>query len=123
MTSTPTRRLRCHHDRAGDDQLPPPEWPTSPSIIDDITDLLEPLPVHRRWGLIAYLSERYYEGWRPGRAEIADLVADLGLPTVNEYHPRTVRRYTTADPAPAPSSVPDTAVTSTPTALTSTPPL
>jgi len=59
--------------------LPIVDWPSSPSIVDDVRDLLEPLPLTRRWGLIAYLSVRYYDGWRPDRDEIADIVAiELG---------------------------------------------
>ena len=106
-TSTPTRRLRCHHDRGaadvGDagDEVPPPQWPASPSIVDDVVDLLTPLPVHRRWGLIAYLSEQYYDGWRPSRTEIADLVAvELGVLTPDDYVARAARRRIAPGSAP-----------------------
>jgi len=45
-------------------------------ITSDIPfSLLAPLSIRRRRGLIARLSVGYYEGWRPSRAEVADLVA------------------------------------------------
>jgi len=47
----------------------------TPSIADRFADLLEPLSERRRRGLIARLSVGYYEGWRPSRAEVAELVA------------------------------------------------
>ena len=102
MTDFRPRRLRCQHDDAVEDQPPAAQWPTSPSIVDHVLDLLVPLPLHRRWGLIAYLSERYYDGWRPGRTEIADLIAlDSGLLTLDDYIDRSHRRRT------APHTVPD----------------
>ena len=42
---------------------------------DRFADLLAPLSPRRRRGLIARLSQGYYEGWRPSRAEVAALVA------------------------------------------------
>ena len=47
----------------------------TPSIADRFEDLLAPLSARRRRGLIARLSVGYYEGWRPSRAEVAELVA------------------------------------------------
>lgn len=47
----------------------------TPSIADRFADLLAPLSSRRRRGLIARLSVGYYEGWRPSRAEVAELVA------------------------------------------------
>lgn len=47
----------------------------TPNIADRFADLLAPLSSRRRRGLIARLSVGYYEGWRPSRAEVADLVA------------------------------------------------
>lgn len=47
----------------------------TPSIADRFADLLAPLSPRRRRGLIARLSQGYYEGWRPTRAEVAALVA------------------------------------------------
>jgi hypothetical protein len=46
-----------------------------PNIADRFADLLAPLSSRRRRGLIARLSVGYYEGWRPSRAEVAELVA------------------------------------------------
>ena len=46
-----------------------------PNIADRFADLLAPLSTRRRRGLIARLSVGYYEGWRPSRAEVAELVA------------------------------------------------
>jgi hypothetical protein len=48
---------------------------TPPNIADRFADLLAPLSTRRRRGLIARLSVGYYEGWRPSRAEVAELVA------------------------------------------------
>ncbi|WP_420124239.1 hypothetical protein [Nakamurella sp.] len=47
----------------------------TPNIADRFADLLAPLSPRRRRGLIARLSQGYYEGWRPTRAEVAALVA------------------------------------------------
>jgi hypothetical protein len=48
---------------------------STPNIADRFADLLAPLSTRRRRGLIARLSVGYYEGWRPSRAEVAELVA------------------------------------------------
>lgn len=47
----------------------------TPNIADRFADLLAPLSARRRRGLIARISVGYYEGWRPTRAEVAELVA------------------------------------------------
>lgn len=47
----------------------------TPNIADRFADLLAPLSSRRRRGLIARISVGYYEGWRPTRAEVAELVA------------------------------------------------
>ena len=47
----------------------------TPNIADRFADLLAPRSPRRRRGLIARLSQGYYEGWRPSRAEVAALVA------------------------------------------------
>jgi hypothetical protein len=52
-----------------------PRIGATPNIADRFADLLAPLSARRRRGLIARLSVGYYEGWRPGRAEVAELVA------------------------------------------------
>lgn len=48
---------------------------STPNIADRFADLLAPLSPRRRRGLIARLSQGYYEGWRPSRSEVAALVA------------------------------------------------
>jgi hypothetical protein len=44
------------------------------SIADTYADLLAPLSQRQRKGIIAQLSVGYYEGWRPSRREIQELV-------------------------------------------------
>jgi hypothetical protein len=67
--------------------------PTPPSIVDGYADLLELLGPGRRRGLIAWLSVRYYDGYRPSRSEIADLIAvELGTLTVDESLARQRQR-------------------------------
>lgn len=63
------------------------------NIADSFADLLKPLSRQRRRGLIAQLSIGFYEGWRPGREEIADLVAvELGTLTIDDSLERQRRR-------------------------------
>lgn len=52
-----------------------PDARATPNIADRFADLLAPLSARRRRGLIARISVGYYEGWRPSRAEVAELVA------------------------------------------------
>ena len=81
---------RSPHDEQRPQLLPQPRRPTNgricserpepdpratPNIADRFADLLAPLSARRRRGLIARLSVGYYEGWRPSRAEVAELVA------------------------------------------------
>jgi hypothetical protein len=64
---------------ADDRAVARPEQPrigATPNIADRFADLLAPLSGRRRRGLIARLSVGYYEGWRPSRAEVAELVAE-----------------------------------------------
>jgi hypothetical protein len=50
-----------------------------PNIADDYDDLLGMLSRRKRLGMIAWLSVGFYDGWRPSRSEVADLVAvELG---------------------------------------------
>jgi hypothetical protein len=58
-----------------DQPAPPTRAGATPNIADRFADLLAPLSSRRRRGLIARLSVGYYEGWRPSRAEVAELVA------------------------------------------------
>jgi len=56
----------------------------TPSIADFYADLLQPLNERQRKGLIAQLSVGYFEGWRPTRPEMAQLVAQ----ELRRGHPR-----------------------------------
>jgi hypothetical protein len=63
------------------------------NIADHYRDLLALVSKRKRLGIIAQLSVGFYEGWRPSRAEVADLIAlDLGLMTVDEAHERVRKR-------------------------------
>ena len=56
-----------------------------PHISDRYADLLEPLSQRQRRAITSQLTIGFYEGWRPSRAEIAELVAaELGIITVDE---------------------------------------
>jgi hypothetical protein len=60
---------------------PTPRWQIAPTpnIADRFADLLEPLDDRKRRGMISWIAIRFYDGWRPSRDEIADLVAvELG---------------------------------------------
>jgi len=65
---------------------PAPSWyHTPPNIVDPFADLLALLGEPKRRGMISWIAVRYYDGWRPGREEIADLVAvELGSLSVDE---------------------------------------
>lgn len=55
------------------------------NISDQYADLLEVLDERKRAGMVSLLSVNYYEGWRPTRAEVADLVAvQLGVLSIEE---------------------------------------
>jgi len=55
------------------------------NITDQYRDLLSYLRPAQRKGLTARLANGYYEGWRPSRDEIADLVGvELGVITWDE---------------------------------------
>ncbi len=72
---------------------PARQRPRTPSITDGIEDLLDLLEPPKRRGMIAWLSVGYYDGWRPGRQEIGDLVAlELGLLTIDDYVQRKHER-------------------------------
>ena len=80
------------------DWQPALQRPRTPSITDGIEDLLDLLDPQKRRGMIAWLSAGYYDGWRPGRHEIADLVAiEIGLLTVDEYVQRQRQRGRAAE--------------------------
>jgi len=77
---------RVKHESA---QVPRPR-----SIADHYGDLLGLLDTNRqRLGWIHRLVEGYYDGWRPSRSEVADLIAvDLGVLTVDDAAQRHDRR-------------------------------
>lgn len=76
-----------------------PESMRRPGIADRFADLLRPLSEAQRRGLIARLSVGYYEGWRPSRAEIADLVAlELGILSFDECLQRERQRKAGSEP-------------------------
>ena len=59
----------------------PPEQRLSrtPTIADNYADLLRPSDYQQRRAIILRLTHGFYEGWRPSRQEMADLVAaELG---------------------------------------------
>jgi hypothetical protein len=68
------------------DQHPTRHKPsTEPSIIDGYADVLDVLNPMRRRGLVAQIANGFYDGWRPGRAEVTDIVAvELGMLTIDE---------------------------------------
>ena len=83
-----------------------PQSTRRPGIADRFADLLRPLSEAQRRGLVARLSVGYYEGWRPSRAEIADLVAlELGILTVDECLQRERQRKAGSEPVEITESV------------------
>lgn len=64
-----------------------------PNIADPYRDLLAFLDPPRRRGMISWIATGYYDGWRPDRAEIADLVGvELGVLRIEESIDRRHRR-------------------------------
>ena len=64
-----------------------------PNIADEFVDLLALLDDVKRCGMISWLAVGFYDGWRPGRDEVADLVAiELGALTIDEGIQRQRRR-------------------------------
>ena len=65
-------------------------------IADKYADLLRPLNNQQRRAMILRLTYGFYEGWRPSRQEMADLVAvELGILSTEEalrrQHHRNLR--------------------------------
>lgn len=61
------------------ERIPPPH------INDKYKDLLELLSQRQRRAITSQLTVGFYEGWRPSRGEIAELVAaELGIITIDE---------------------------------------
>lgn len=76
METEVLRRVNDVADERPVTPLPRTSARSTPSIADNFADLLAPLSNRRRRGLIARLSVGYYEGWRPTRAEVTELVAE-----------------------------------------------
>jgi hypothetical protein len=79
----------------------PPSKPTDPvNVADRYADLLSHLPREKHAGLIARISQGFYDGWRPSRGEVADLVAvELRLLTIDECIERQRHRRFGREPA------------------------
>ena len=78
----------------------PPEQRLSPTptIADKYADLLRPLEIQQRRAIILRLTHGFYEGWRPSRQEMADLVAvELGTLSIEEAVRRQDQRNLRAD--------------------------
>lgn len=102
----PAHGARDERQTAGGHDGRSPQSMRRPGIADRYADLLRPLSEAQRRGLIARLSVGYYEGWRPSRAEIADLVAlELGMLTVDECLQRERQRKAGSEPAEITESV------------------
>ena len=83
---------RIHGDALSSDFSEAPERraaeggaPAQRNIADAYRDLMCHLTAAQRRGWTARLATGYYEGWRPSRDELADLVAvELGVLTLEE---------------------------------------
>lgn len=65
----------------------------TPTIADNYADLLRPLNNQQRRAIILRLTFGFYDGWRPSRSEMADLVAvELGTLSTEEAQRRHRRR-------------------------------
>ena len=49
----------------------------APSITDQYTGLLDDLTAGQRRGLIAKLSNDFYDGWRPTRAQLVEYLQNV----------------------------------------------
>ena len=82
------------HPRTAHLLSPAPTWHGSPpNIVDPFADLLALLDEPKRRGMISWIAQRYYDGWRPQRGDIADLVAvEHGTLSVDECISRGQQR-------------------------------
>jgi len=77
----------------GDGHSGTTKFGANPSIADAYADVLIVLSPRQRRGLIAQLAICFYEGWRPGRSEVTDLVAvKKGILSIDECEQRRVLR-------------------------------
>ena len=69
--------------------------PARPTIADRYADLLSLLDDRQRRSVITQLAVGYYEGWRPTRGEVSDLVAlKLGILSADQFDQRQRHRRT-----------------------------
>lgn len=62
-------------------------------LSERFADVLAPLNEQQRRGVVQALANGHLEGWRPTRAEVADLVdVELGRITDDEYTARVLDR-------------------------------
>jgi hypothetical protein len=80
-------------DTAASGAVTAPNGRVRPNIADAFGDLLALLDDRQRSGMISWLAVGFYDGWRPSRDEVADLVAiELGALTIDEGIQRQRRR-------------------------------
>jgi hypothetical protein len=86
------------------------------SIADGYRDLLLPLNEDCRHSLIHRLTQRFYEGWRPTRHDLATLIAQKTSHPVDSQHAGTAASPTTnaAGTQPEPAATPTGNGTATP---------
>jgi hypothetical protein len=78
----------------------------TPTIADPYADLLRPLNERQRRAIVLRLTFGFYEGWRPGRTEMADLVAvELGTLSTEDALRRQQHRTLRATPDRDPGGV------------------
>ena len=71
----------------------------TPSVVDHYADILRALPRRKRAGLIGQISRGFYDGWRPSRREVADLVAvELNLLSIDAFEQRQRQRRLGREP-------------------------
>ena len=69
------------------------------NVADQYEDLLRPLSRQARRGMVVQLTRGFYDGWRPSRRELADVVAvELGILGVDESLERQRMRRAGREP-------------------------
>ena len=80
-------------------EVSPSQPVRTPTIADQYADLMRPLNDQQRRAMILRLTFGFYDGWRPSRNEMADLVAvELGTLSTEE----AARRQRQRNPSSAP---------------------
>jgi hypothetical protein len=78
--------------------LPRPPLARTLTVADEYADLLRPLNNRQRRAMMLRLTFGFYDGWRPSRAEMADLVAvELGTLSSDEASRRQRQRALSAN--------------------------